>query len=97
DDIINQGKELGTHFYIFAGGEPLVRRDDIIKLCEKHKDCAFHAFTNGTLIDEKLCQDMQRVGNLSLAISIEGFEAANDARRGKGTFNRIMKALDLLK
>lgn len=97
DDIISQGKELGTHFYIFAGGEPLVRKEDIIKLCEKHDDCAFHAFTNGTLIDEKLCKDMQRVGNLSLAISIEGFEEANDMRRGKGTFKKIMRAFDLLK
>lgn len=97
DDIINQGKELGTHFYIFAGGEPLVRKDDIIKLCEKHNDCAFHAFTNGTLVDEKLCEDMQRVGNFSLAISIEGFEESNDMRRGSGTFNKVMKAMDLLK
>lgn len=97
DSIISQGKELGTHFYIFAGGEPLVRKDDIIRLCEKHNDCAFHAFTNGTLIDEKLCKDMQRVGNFSVAISIEGFEEANDSRRGSGTFERVMKAMDLLK
>lgn len=97
DSIISQGKELGTHFYIFAGGEPLVRKDDIIKLCEKHNDCAFHAFTNGTLIDEKLCKDMQRVGNFSLAISIEGFEESNDMRRGSGTFSKVMKAMDLMK
>lgn len=97
DDIISQGKELGTHFYIFTGGEPLVRKDDIIKLCEKHSDCAFHAFTNGTLIDEKFCEDVQRVGNISFAISVEGFEEANDSRRGQGTFNRVMKAMDLLK
>ncbi len=97
DSIIEQGKELGTHFFIFAGGEPLVRKDDIIKLCEKHNDCAFHAFTNGTLIDEKLCKDMQRVGNLSLAISIEGFRESNDSRRGEGTFDKVMKAMDLMK
>lgn len=97
DSIIEQGKELGTHFFIFAGGEPLVRKEDIIKLCEKHNDCAFHAFTNGTLIDEELCKDMQRVGNLSLAISIEGFRESNDSRRGEGTFDKVMKAMDLMK
>lgn len=25
-DIISQGKELGTYFYMFTGGEPLVRK-----------------------------------------------------------------------
>jgi MoaA/NifB/PqqE/SkfB family radical SAM enzyme len=97
DDIINQGKELGTHFYIFTGGEPLVRKHDIIKLCEKHNDCAFHAFTNGTLVDEKFCEDMQRVGNLSFAISVEGFKNSNDSRRGEGTFDKVMDSMDLLK
>ena len=49
DSIIEQGKELGIHAYLMTGGEPLVRKKDIIRLCEKHQDCAFHAFTNGTL------------------------------------------------
>lgn len=34
DDIINQGKELGVYMYILSGGEPLVRKKDIIRLCE---------------------------------------------------------------
>src|SRR5699024_7136202 len=34
DSIVSQGKELGTYMYIFTGGEPLVRKKDIIKLCE---------------------------------------------------------------
>ena len=55
DGIITQGKELGIYFYMYTGGEPLVRKADIIKLCEKHNDCAFHAFTNGTLVDEAFC------------------------------------------
>ena len=58
DKIITEGKELGIYAYLFTGGEPLIRKDDIIRLCEKHKDVAFHAFTNGTLIDEKFCQDL---------------------------------------
>jgi MoaA/NifB/PqqE/SkfB family radical SAM enzyme len=72
DNIVTQGKELGVYFYMMTGGEPLVRKADIIRLCEKHNDCAFHCYTNGTLVDEKLCEDMKRVGNLSLSISLEG-------------------------
>ena len=97
DGIITQGKELGIYFYMYTGGEPLVRKADIIKLCEKHNDCAFHAFTNGTLVDEAFCEDMRRVGNLSLSISLEGFEEVNDFRRGNGVFDKVMHAMDLLK
>lgn len=96
DNIVTQGKELGIYFYMMTGGEPLVRKADIIRLCEKHNDCAFHCYTNGTLVDEKLCEDMKRVGNLSLSISLEGFEDANDFRRGEGVYNKVLHAMDLL-
>ena len=91
--IINQGKELGTHVYIYTGGEPLVRKKDLIALCEMNPDCAFLAFTNGTLVDEDFCQEMIRVKNFVPAISVEGFEAATDARRGEGTYQKVNKAM----
>ncbi len=97
DSIITQGKKLGTYMYIYSGGEPLVRKDDIIKLCEKHDDCAFLAFTNSTLIDEKFADDMLRVKNFVPAISIEGFEEETDFRRGDGTYNAVVRAMELLK
>lgn len=97
DSVVTQGKELGIYLYMFTGGEPLVRKSDIIKLCEKHNDCAFLSFTNGTLVDEVFCQEMKRVGNLYLAISLEGFEAVNDLRRGDGVYGKVMNAMDLLK
>lgn len=97
DDIVKQGKALGTYVYLFTGGEPLVRKDDVIKLCEKHNDCGFLSFTNGTLIDEAFADEMLRVGNFIPAISIEGFEEATDSRRGKGTYQRAVKAMQILK
>lgn len=97
DDIIRQGTELGTYMYIFSGGEPLVRKDDIIRLCEAHPDCEFLAFTNGTLIDEAFADEMLRVKNFVPAISIEGFEEATDDRRGKGTYQRVRNAMCILK
>ena len=42
DSIIRQGKELGTHVYIYTGGEPLVRKRDRHSRCARpHPDCAF--------------------------------------------------------
>jgi MoaA/NifB/PqqE/SkfB family radical SAM enzyme len=97
DDIINQGKELGIYFYIYSGGEPLVRKKDIITLCEKHDDCVFLAFTNATLIDDKFAKEMLRVKNFVPAISVEGFREATDARRGEGTYKAVTNAMKILK
>ena len=97
DSIVTQGKELGTYMYIFTGGEPLVRKKDVIALCEKHSACEFLSFTNGTLIDEDFCREMLRVKNFVPAFSLEGFEEANDSRRGQGAYEKVQKAMKLLK
>ncbi|MDE7220124.1 MAG: radical SAM protein [Oscillospiraceae bacterium] len=97
DSIVRQGKELGTYMYIYTGGEPMVRKKDLITLCERHPDCEFLSFTNGTLIDEAFCQEMLRVKNFVPAISLEGFEQANDGRRGQGVFEKVQNAMRLLK
>lgn len=97
DRIMTQGKELGVHLFLMTGGEPLVRKKDILKLAEKHQDCEIGFFTNSTLIDEKFCEDMVRVGNLAPLLSVEGSEETNDARRGKGHYQAVMNAMDLLK
>lgn len=97
DDIICQGKELGVYMYIYTGGEPLVRKKDLIRLCEKHSDCVFLCFTNATLIDEDFADEMLRVGNFVPAISLEGFEAATDGRRGNGVYQKVIHAMELLR
>lgn len=95
--IVSQGKELGTHVYMLTGGEPLIRKDDILKLCEENPDCVFMAYTNGTLIDAAFCEQVRRVGNLAFALSVEGTEASNDFRRGEGAYARTMQAMALLR
>ena len=97
DKIVTQGKELGAYLYMLTGGEPMVRKEDVLKLCEKHHDCFFAAYTNSTLIDEDLCKRVQKLGNLTFMLSIEGTEETNDARRGEGHYHAAMKAMDLLK
>lgn len=96
DDIIRQGKEMGIYMYIYTGGEPMVRKNDLIKLCEKHNDCIFLCFTNGTLIDEKFADEMLRVKNFVPAISLEGDEMATDSRRGRGIYQKAQCAMTIL-
>ena len=97
DSIVTQGKQLGVYMYIYTGGEPMVRKADLIRICEMHPDCEFLAFTNGTLIDEAFCQEMLRVKNFVPAISLEGFEEVNDSRRGQGVYRKVHDAMALMK
>ncbi len=97
DSIITQGKELGVYFYIYTGGEPLVRKRDLIAIARKHNDCAFMTFTNGTLIDEDFADDLLSVKNFIPVLSVEGFEEATDARRGEGTYAKVVNAMEILK
>lgn len=97
DGIVRQANALGCYFFLYTGGEPLVRKADIIRLCKAHPDSEFSAFTNGTLIDEAFADEMLRVKNFIPAISAEGFEESTDSRRGKGTYQKIMRAMEILK
>lgn len=74
-----------------------MRKKDLVALAEKHQHSFFQTFTNGTLIDEQYCEDLLRVKNLLPIISLEGFEEANDSRRGQGVYEKVMHAMDLLK
>ena len=40
---------------------------------------------------------MLRVGNFVPAISLEGFEEATDGRRGEGVYQKVRKAMELLR
>ena len=95
--LIREAKELGTHFFMFTGGEPLVRKEDVLTLVRENRDCLFLCFTNGTLIDDKFCEDMKEAGNLTLALSIEGNKETTDARRGEDTYDKVIEAMRLLK
>ena len=96
DSLVTQGKALGTRGYILTGGEPLVRKKDVIRLAKKHNDCGFIIFTNGTLVDQAFCDDLKECKNIVLSMSIEGLEEATDLRRGEGVFQKVMDTMDLL-
>ncbi|MBW1708779.1 MAG: radical SAM protein [Deltaproteobacteria bacterium] len=101
DRILTEKRELwGSHFTAISGGEPLLWRDgkfDFLDMIERHSNNMFMFYTNGTLITDEVAKRMAELGNVTPAISVEGFEEETDARRGKGTYTRIMNALESLK
>jgi len=96
DRLFAEAKDLGIYWIVFSGGEPLCY-PHLFDLLAKHNDMAFMAYTNGTLIDEKVADRIIEVGNFTPAISLEGWQETTDARRGAGTFAKIMRAMELLK
>lgn len=96
DRLLTECKDLGMYFNTMSGGEVLTRKD-IFDIWEKHGDMYFQFYTNGTLITEKVADRLAELGNVAPMVSLEGFEKETDARRGPGTFARVMRAFDLMK
>ena len=101
DRLVTEAKTLwGARFFAISGGEPLAYRSEgkgVLDMAEKHPDCFFLMYTNGTLIDDKLAARLARLGNLTPAISLEGWRERTDARRGPGVFGQVLVAMDDLR
>ena len=97
DRVVTEGKEMGVAFFTILGGEPLVIKEDLFRIFKKHNDAYFQMYTNGTLLTDGVAKKLVELGNVLPTISIEGWEVQTDYRRGKGTFRKIMRAMDILK
>ena len=93
--VLKEGQELGMHFLTISGGEPFVY-EGIWEIFEEFQGISFLVYTNGTFIDKEVADCLARLGNVAPAISVEGFEEETDRRRGKGTWKKIMEAMDSL-
>lgn len=93
DNVITECKAQGSCFFGILGGEPLLY-DGLFAVFEKHPDCYFLLFTNGTLITDAVAKEMRRIGNISPLISIEGLEKVSDERRGgKNVYEQTLAGL----
>ncbi|MFH1091810.1 MAG: radical SAM protein, partial [Pseudomonadota bacterium] len=87
-------------FTVISGGEPFLWRDGnygIMDMFERHHQDYHLMFTNSILLTEDVARRMAELANITPSISVEGFEKETDARRGKGTYRRILKAMEHLR
>ncbi|HME55424.1 MAG TPA: radical SAM protein [Candidatus Lokiarchaeia archaeon] len=91
--IIDDMYKLGNRWIVLLGGEPLMRDDigNIIKYI-KSKNIICEVVTNGLLVKNKI-KELEPVD--VLCISLDGDELANDAIRGKGTYNKVIEGLTI--
>ncbi len=99
--VASEAERMGAEAIIVTGwGEPFFDRRDkenLFQLAQQHPGMLFVVFTNGTLLTQADLDTVQRLGNLFLLISLDGLEETNDARRGKGTFQRVARTAEQLK
>ncbi len=78
---------------LFSGGEPTLRKD-IIELASWAKRLGIRVVlsTNGTLITDKLAEEIIKVGFGEVGISLDGIGAVNDHFRGQeGAFEAALQ------
>lgn len=93
--IFDEADDLGISFILLAGGEPMIRRD-IIEAAGKKSNILFPIFTNGTYMDERYFDLLDRSRNLIPIMSIEGGKENTDTRRGAGIYEKLIANMDEL-
>ena len=71
-------------------------RRDVITAAAGTPNILFPVFTNGTFIDEKYLELLDKSRNLIPIISIEGEKEITDARRGEGIYDRLISNMNRL-
>ncbi|MBQ6314127.1 MAG: radical SAM protein, partial [Mogibacterium sp.] len=94
--IFKEAEDLGISFILLAGGEPMLRRD-IIVAAGTMQNIIFPIFTNGTFMDQKYFELLEKCRNLIPVMSIEGGREETDARRGEGVYDKLIGNMDRLK
>lgn len=91
--IIEGSKKQGSYFFGILGGEPLMYKQ-LTSIFEKHPDCYFQLFTNGTLFTAAIAEKLRQTANVSPLFSFEGDEQVADIRRGgHNIYNRTLEAI----
>ena len=91
--LVAEARELGISAILFAGGEPLIRKD-LLTITKDFPSVIFPIVTNGTLIDERTLDHFRNQRNVIPVISIEGDERDTDERRGVGMHELVQKAME---
>ena len=98
DWIVGEARDkLHSNFVVISGGEPFLYKSEgksMMDIFEKYNDMFFLVYTNGTLITPEIAEKLEKLANVTPAVSIEGYEADTDKRRGKGIHQKILQAFE---
>ena len=93
--IVDEGNDMGVYLFTMLGGEPFMY-DGLLAFARENQDAYFQVFTNGTLLDQDLVDELAEVGNVAPMLSIEGTPEMTDLRRGPGVHKQVLDVMDRL-
>lgn len=94
--VLSEAEEMGIKFFILVGGEPFIY-PELLPILSRHHKSFFQVYTNGYFIDEVTAKRLVELGNIAPQISVNGPEELTDASRVKGSFAKVMQAMDNLR
>ena len=105
--LVQKAAKVTNYFFVtFLGGEPLLNFDlmkhtiEYAKANYPDKEFTYTFTTNATLFTQEIIDYLKGV-NISIMISLDGMDFIHNANRvfanGKGSFDCVMKNIDLLK
>lgn len=80
---------------IFYGGEPLLNKEKMIEIMKQLPDVKYFMQTNGKLLNKLPKEFMHKFSRI--LISIDGDKERTDFNRGKGTYDLVMKNIELIR
>ncbi|MCW7071964.1 MAG: radical SAM protein [Methanophagales archaeon] len=93
---VEQLNRLGISLLHLTGGEPLLREDlEEIALYAKSKNMYVSLDTNGTLVTKERAKSLRCFDRIG--VSLDGLKETHDRIRGRNTFEKAVKAVELLK
>lgn len=94
-EVFAEARDLGVSIIMVAGGEPLTR-PEVLDITARLPGVVFPLFTNGLLLDDAVTARLVQQRRVIPVLSVEGFEAATDDRRGAGVYDAVRTAIDRL-
>ena len=95
--VVEQMKTLGTQVLIFSGGEPLLRKEFVLKLAHYCTDIGIipAILTNGVLLSQRVACELKEAGITAVGIPIDSVipERHDDLRKAPGTFKKAVDAV----
>jgi len=93
-----EARELGAERVNLTGGEVFLRKDwfKVFKIFDS-LDFSIEFSSNGTLIDQKIADELGKYSNVGFLISLDGDKETHELMRGvPGSFDKTMKGIQLL-
>jgi len=96
--VIDFKKWLGSYHLSISGGEPLLFEGlfDLIRFASEN-EVLVTLVTNGTLIDKNIAKKIVKSEVYNLIFSLDGFKETNDLIRGRGSYDKTISGIRILK